>query len=273
MNELPQLRNTVAATVEAIAAAKTEIKQALDLLATASTRLKTHLDNYYDRIFDYNHGLSDGNVETPEAIAATMADVSDRINRNAWAIIAKRFTIAEMLSIKARAQFAAQLKAGELPELSQEAVFSFYQNMIERAPAMLEEMVAEVFDWLRPRGAHYKTNSEFDIGPRAIVRFFYASGWSNSFYLSEDVEQHILCLENVLLLLDNRPPLKFPGELVALTRARPKAPCTLDTEFLQVKVFGNGNAHLKFKRPDLIALLNQRAGGLRLYAIRQNPAA
>ena len=40
-----------------------------------------------------------------------------------------------------------------------------------------------------------------------------------------------------------------------------------------MKVFGNGNAHFKFKRPDLVALLNQRAGGLRLYANRQNPAA
>src|SRR5690606_10949382 len=50
----------------------------------------------------------------------------------------------------------------------------------------------------------------------------------------------------------------------ASAHARKPGPFGCETDYFRVRVFGNGNAHIWFKRLDLLAKLNQIAGGKRL---------
>lgn len=134
---------------------------------------------------------------------------------------------------------------------------------------MLGEAVEEVFDWLRPRNSRYKTNTEFEIGPKVILAYVVGDvdSWTTHYRVDHRYQKDLVALENVFSALDGRGSIakgSWQSELADAINQTPVNVGRGETRYFKFRCFKNRNLHLEFKRPDLVDKLNQIAGGMRL---------
>jgi hypothetical protein len=139
-----------------------------------------------------------------------------------------------------------------------------FQQSADNVDIYLEEAVQEVFEYLRPPRSHLKTNTEFEIGRKVILSWIVEKGWNRGrFKINYHREKYITALQNVFQMLDGKGPVKsYNGELHDFITDSPDGKG--ETPYFRFKGYQNGNLHLEFKRPDLVARLNAVAGGNRL---------
>ena len=226
-----------------------DITRAFELLDSAEERIGSSLRGRHGRVLD---------LPAP-------ADVLDQLKRSVWSEVVDRLEIRRLLSIKMARELDGRLSKGELPEPTLETIASFGAFYQENTAAMLKECVREVFDLLRPRCSHYKTNTEFEIRERVILSWIVETGWSHPFRVRWSHAHDLLALERVMMMLDGRGVIArtMNGELVdAINR------CGKDgrgrTEYFAFRACKNGSLHLTFLKPSLVTKLNQIAGGKNL---------
>lgn len=253
-------RATVTELVHVYEKAAEDIRTAYGLIDAAEKRLNVAF------VMDGSLGLY---VRDRSNFRGRFSDPDETLGllkRDTWRLLVDRLDIKRALSIKAAKQLDDQLERGELPDITVDSVLGFAEAYIENLPRLLEEAVKEVFSLLRPRGygAKYKTNTQFEIGRRAILTGVISGSWSNKFQVNYYYTQDLLALEKVFRALDGK------GEMAKswkseLQQAIEELPLSGDgreeTEYFKFRACRNGNLHLEFKRMDLVKRLNEVAGG------------
>lgn len=165
------LRATVRELVAAFEAAERDVRESFARIVAAEERVNA--------VF--------GNGESHEKIRVSAcgtyyrdhfrdADEAVRIMTvQAWSAIVDRLELRRFMSIKRWEQLQKQLTADrhqrgdvvDLPPITEESVMAFATATLASAREMLQEAVAEVFEWLRP-GQHnptarLKTNSQLEV--------------------------------------------------------------------------------------------------------------
>lgn len=247
-------RLTIAETVRAYEEGVREVKAAHALLDAASARL----NETFVMAGSGGITISGDNRER----------IFNEIRRDAWRLLIDRCEVRRMMSVARRTELDRQLDRGELPEITEQSVAEliggFQQNLVK----MLEEAVEEVFDWLRPRSSEYKTNSELEVGRKVVLKHV-VEPWNPrscwAWYIHPRRDAELTALENVFSALDGKGQiLKTPWcALTTAVRTQGFDGCGTST-YYDFRVFKNGNAHLTFKRLDLLARFNAIAGGRRL---------
>jgi hypothetical protein len=204
------------------------------------------------------------------AIRADPTDTLIHMKRETWGRIVDRLEIRRMLSVKRANELDKQLRDGDLPELTLNAVVEFVEFYQEQGPQMLKEAVDEVFSFLRPRGSDYKTNTEFEIGERAILSGWVCVNWIGTGYRPSDYRgAEFIALDNVFSMLDGRGTIAktWRGELAdAVEKSGPRG--VGETRYFAFKCFRKRTFHLRFKRLDLLKKLNMIAGGMNLKPVQ-----
>jgi len=191
-----------------------------------------------------------------------------QLRRDVWRTLIERMQVRRAMSIAAWDKLQRQINDEDPPAINAENLTNMVEQFRDDIPEMLKAAVDEVFDWLRPRGGRYKTNSEFEIGERVVLTSVVSRGFGRTWgtqYNSRD--QHLIALENVFYMVAGtpRPDRGYYSDLAAAIKQVPNSqPCVGGTEMFEFRGFKNGNLHLKFRRVDLVAKLNAIAGGNRL---------
>jgi len=187
--------------------------------------------------------------------------------RDAWRAIVDRLDLRRLLSVARYEQLQTELEKGALPELTEDAVVAFVRRYVDQIEEMHDEAVAEVFEFLRPRSLgmkRLKTNSELEVPAKVILRLV-ARGpmgyWRLRYW---KVAQNLIALENVLHALDGRGMVASSSRSALQTAIEETTTGTGETDLFSFRCCENGNLHLRFKRLDLLARLNAKAGGKRL---------
>lgn len=188
------------------------------------------------------------------------------LRRVIWSVLIDRLEVRKMMSVAAWDALEKEIRQGEPPEITEETVAGMVAKFKHDVPSMLKAAVDEVFAFLRPRGSEYKTNTEFEIGERAVLTGYVSRGYGRTWRVDSYRQQHLVALDNVFAVLD--------GKLVddshygplgsAINACSNGAECRGETAMFEFRGFKNGNLHLRFKRVDLVAKLNAVAGGARL---------
>jgi hypothetical protein len=226
-----------------------DVSRAFELLDGAEERMQTSLRDRNWRVLDLPR----------------VGDVLEQLKRATWREVADKLEIRRLLSMKMARELEERLEKGQLPEPTLEAIASFGAFYQENTAAMLKECVREVFDLLRPRCSHYKTNTEFEIRERVILSWIVECGWSHPFRVRWSHAPDLLALERVMMMLDGRGVIARTanGELVDAINK-----CGKDgrgrTEYFAFRACKNGSLHLTFLKPSLVTKLNQIAGGKNL---------
>lgn len=190
--------------------------------------------------------------------------INAKLKKDAWAVIVERMELRRLLSIQRRTELDSQIEKGELPELTDENVLALFETSAANVNTYLEEAVQEVFEYLRPPSSRFKTNTEFELGKRVILTWQVEKGWSRGkFRVNYHREKYITALDNVFHTIDGKGPIKsYHGPLYDAITDSPDG--TGATEYFKFRCCLNGNLHLEFLKPALVAKLNAVAGGNRL---------
>lgn len=241
-----------------------KMREAFAVIAEQEERIKAAFgtDSYI------SISTRDIRFDTPDPQIAEM-------ERRAWRRIVDLAGIRLVLSVKAAKELDETLEHGKLPDLTEENVNNMIRTTASQASDHLADAVKEVHRFLRPapcrfRRFAYKTNSEFDIGKKVIL-----SGWVSRTYRANGfrvcygwAEAQCRAVDNVFALLDGKPGIGTHNGWLA-DAIYQSEDGTGSTKYFKFRACANGNLHLEFLRPDLVAKLNAIAGGNNLYAPRK----
>ena len=195
--------------------------------------------------------------------------VIEHAEREIWKALYARSGVGRITSSKRAKEMETLLRDGELPKLNRENFERWLVNISGGADELFREKVAEVFEWLRPWSDTHKTNSKFEIGKKVVLEYVVERANANFGWHPEvkiERRQILSSLETVFKALDGKGHTTngWTSELkAAIETANPEDP-RFETEYFSGKTYRNGNMHLEFKRPDLVARLNSLAGGRNL---------
>lgn len=244
--------------VEEYSQAQIKITQGLALLAEAKGHMGT-FGAYRNTVIPRNfsdYDLNNGGKKT----------CLNAIKQQAWQGIVEKAQVRNLMSEHRSHELDRQLdNVKDLPELTVENVHAFIEGLASNLDTLLAETIKETFDILRPPRSEYKTNTEFEIGERAILNYVIDHDKWSFTRLSYYAEQRLRCIDNVFHLLDGQGPIKWPGDMVTIIRqAIHDKEWACETEYFECKWYKKGSLHIKFKRMGLVKELNKRAGGDRI---------
>lgn len=198
----------------------------------------------------------------------SLEETLSAMRRSVWDTLVERTGVKQVMSIRAAKDFDREVNSHDPPPITEENIAKWTTHMLSNIGAMHEEAVREVFNWLRPRAvgsaSQYKTNDREVIGERVVLTWMVEQAWGRAshFHVRYDQQKELTALENVFTSLDGKGMANKGTWGSKLSDAIKAAPNGVgETEYFAFKCFRNHNLHLRFKRPDLVAKINQIAGG------------
>ncbi|WP_291333636.1 DUF4942 domain-containing protein [Desulfovibrio sp.] len=180
------------------------------------------------------------------------------VDAGVWTHLLNATELEKLMDKKARDQFREQLRQ-DPPPATVENCYATMQSLMGDADMIFRRGIAEVFSNLDRR---FRSHDGFKIGSRIVLtRVFNEHGSWNHWTRHDDSLRDV---ERVFSVLDGKQqPDRLAGIIGAVDGRRrlgnPTA-YTAETEYFRIKVFLNGNAHLHFKRNDLVREVNKLLG-------------
>jgi hypothetical protein len=173
------------------------------------------------------------------------------LDAGAWGYLMEQSGLRSFMDAKARAAWDQCLTALAAPPLTEASVRATFERLHEERNAMFERGVIEVF---RSLSGHYRTNRPVAFGKRLVLRGMTGNGllYTNASCADEldDLERAMRILDGTLQE-DHRRAwyLRLSNAIHARQRLAM-------SEYLQIRLFLNGNGHVTFLRTDLVDRLN-----------------
>jgi protein-L-isoaspartate O-methyltransferase len=187
---------------------------------------------------------------------ASLAAVRRSLDAAIWTRLLEQTGLRDMMDKKERDDFDSALRGDNVPEATRETITATFQRLCGEADLIFQRGLARAFSSLDRR---FRSHDGFKIGARVIIDRLMSSDFGSWSYGS-NMEGTFIDLERIFAILDGRQPA--PGALRRAIEADrpgwgPKQSETV-TRYFKVRVFKNGNAHLWFERPELVAKVNAK---------------
>lgn len=180
------------------------------------------------------------------------------IDRRAWATLMAMTDLEKLMDKQAKDQLRSQLQA-DVPEVTEENVFATLEQFAADAGTIFKRGIANCFSKLDRR---FKSHDGWKIGGRVILTHVFNDwGWSYSSHHRDTLHD----IDRTFHVLDGgSTPETYGGIVAAIQRSRdgghrPHQSIT-ESEYFRVRGFKNGNAHVWFKRDDLVEKVNRLLG-------------
>jgi hypothetical protein len=174
------------------------------------------------------------------------------IDAAAWRYLMDESGMRSLMSASKRKEFDELVHKGLMPALTRDAVYATFGALHESRGEMFDQGVIECFKKL---SWHYKTNLPQKFGKRIIVSYLaYAYGINHR---ASDELDDLLRVFNVFdrkPMPDHRQGCYF--KLSSAFREQSMWPKRFENDYFEMRIFRNGNAHLTFKRADLVDAMN-----------------
>ncbi|CAI0697627.1 TPA: DUF4942 domain-containing protein [Serratia fonticola] len=192
-----------------------------------------------------------------EKAETAMPVITRNLDRYIWQDLMKKSGMLSVMDAQARDQWYRNLESKDLPAISEESIYSTFEQLHRDKGEVFERGVINVFKSL---SWHYKTNSPCRFGKKVIVTNLVSyNQWG--FTLNHSYRRDQLAdLERMLHLLDGKP---LPDNRSDLTtrlyehiRANPQMAKVYEDEYFSIKYFMKGSAHLTFRKQGLVEKMN-----------------
>jgi len=150
--------------------------------------------------------------------------------------------------------------SGEVPEISEEVILNTFQSLMQDSELIFQRGLARCFGDLDRRFKSHEPLGSFKLGSRIILTYVFDS-WGSLSYTSR-VNHTLADVERVFAVLDGKAHHDNDTLVHAIRKSReggglnPRQSVT-ETPYFRVRGFKNGNAHLWFKRDDLVQKANK----------------
>ena len=177
------------------------------------------------------------------------------LDRGIWSHLIESTNLERLMDKTARDQFREQLRE-DPPEATAENCFATLSQLVGDSDMIFKRGIATAFAKLDRR---FRSHDGFKIGTRVVLSYAMSDGrWNYHSHPDETLRD----IERTFLTLDGKPhPERSAGFLGMVDAAMHKAgwgprAYEVEDDYFRLRVFMNGNAHLWFKRPDLVEKVN-----------------
>ena len=133
-----------------------------------------------------------------------------------------------------------------LPLFTPENVAATFVKLFEDRDQMIVDGVCDCF---RSLSWDYKSNKPVKFGKRIIVE--YITSWHGP--RSRQVDD----LERYMHIVDGQPEPNPTEKFSSQMRSHYRQATEIETPYMRIKIFKNGNGHVHFKRPDIVEQMNR----------------
>ncbi len=169
------------------------------------------------------------------------------LDKNLWQHLVQISGLWELMDETARTEWKNGLEKKDMPPCTLENIESTMGQLHSQRKMIFNRGLVKAFQGLSGK---YKTNDAFKLGKKVIVT--YATNYRTQDQIND--------VERVLFTLDGRRPPEYKDSVSAALRDicswNPKTD-EFETDYMSGKVYKNGNAHITFKRLDLIDKANE----------------
>jgi hypothetical protein len=184
-----------------------------------------------------------------------MKTVRRQVDSSVWTYLVGATELQSLMDAETLAAFREQVRK-EPPEVTLDNLISTLTDLRDRRGSILQQSLVNVFKKL---SRHYKNNDAFRLGKKMILD--YALSQHGGFYgYKRDLVSDI---DRMFHVLDGKQPpthLNDAGHVVHETSwslNTPQYQSECESEYFRFKLYRNGNLHVIFKRPDLVAKANK----------------
>lgn len=242
-----------AAAYESLAAARDATVRAGKSLMTVSRERSSYTYHSEDA---RRHFLTPLDLPERDAYLATARRLTDI---EVWSHIIAITDLERLMDKKAKEEFRRELQ-GEPPEVTVDNVWATLERLYLDRDLIFKRGIAECFSGLDRR---FRSHDGWKIGSRVILSYAFDEFGSWSFRRNHadtimDIERTFMVLEGLT------PPDSWAGLVGKIDEARRgswgRRQTEIETEYFRVRIFKNGNAHIWFRRDDLLEKVNQLLG-------------
>ncbi|MDQ9127452.1 DUF4942 domain-containing protein [Serratia fonticola] len=187
-----------------------------------------------------------------------LAAITRQIDRKLWQDLMNRSGMLSLMDAQARDQWYKSLESKDVPAISEESIYSTFEQLHHDKGEVFERGVINVFKAL---SWDYKTNNPCCFGKKIIVSNLVSyNQWG--FTLNHSYRRDQLAdLERVLHLLDGKPLPDSRGDITTRLYehicANRLAAKDYHDDYLSIRYFMKGSAHIVFRKPELIDRMNE----------------
>lgn len=240
------------ASIEAVGEAAEMIEEGLALASEARKGAEVAADGACFALVDREAGRDYASLFTKFDRAAACEAYRHAVDARIWMRLFRDAGIERLMDAKARSDFFAELTTNP-PPVTEENVHDVFANLATEARLIFRRGLARCFSALDSR---FRSHDAFKLGSRIILTRLFDDHGHWNFY--SEVRGALADMERTLAVLDGKEP--NPGALVAAVDASREGwgprQGVAHTEYLRIRTFKNGNAHLWFERPDLVEAAN-----------------
>lgn len=187
-----------------------------------------------------------------------MATARKILDTEVWAHIIGITDLERLMDKRAKDQLRQQLIA-EPPEVTEDNVYATLEQFVADADTIFRRGIAECFSNLDRR---FRSHDGWRIGSRVILTYAFDSWGSWNYHRNH--QDTFADIERVFLTLDSRP-LPAVCEIthkMSESRMGGHGPrqSEIETDYFLIRAYKNGNAHVWFKRDDLLDQVNRLLG-------------
>lgn len=226
----------------------------------------------FDKLQDAHRSLNmaaptgaSGNLPSLQGGRHDYADLSTRekylefvtkgVDRSVWSHLIASTGLDKLMDRAERVAFRDALEKNP-PPATAENCFATMERLLGESDLIFKRGIATAFSRLDRR---FRSHDGFKIGSRMVLSHAFSDGHWNHYSKHDET---LIDVERAFYRLDGKPqPERLGGIVGAIDSARPRGwgncAYTAANDYFEVRVFQNGNAHLWFKRKDLVLKVNQ----------------
>lgn len=175
------------------------------------------------------------------------------LDGHVWEHIAGALGLLNLMNAAQLEAFKEQNRTAP-PEVTRDNLTATFQRLTAESDAMFRKGVIDLFRGLDRK---FASNPAYRIGEKLIFSRALSEhgGWSHFGNRQAEMRD----LDRVFHIVDGQPPKDHRGDAAAMVSqmSRQQLGGTVETEYFLIRTFRNCNVHVLFRRPDLVAKVNQ----------------
>ncbi|CNI63928.1 z1226 protein [Yersinia intermedia] len=192
-----------------------------------------------------------------EKAETAMKVITCNLDRGIWRDLMKKSGMLSLMDAQARDQWYRNLEGENIPAISEESIYSTFEQLHRDKDNVFERGVINVFKSL---SWDYKSNHPCKFGKKIIVNNLVSyTQWG--FTLNHNYRRDQLAdLERMLFLLEGKAIPDNRGDVTTRLyehmSANRQMTKVYEDDYFAIKYFMKGSAHLTFRKPGLMDKMN-----------------